>query len=140
MNTQIEGSFEGWDDGAVFRLTNGQAYQQRHYQYRYHYAYRPLANITVEGGRTFLAVAGMGDPIEVVGVNIIWEGQIVSDFSGFDGSSEFELSNGQVWKQSAYKYAYHYAHRPQAMIIDGMNGVELIVEGMSERTQVRRLR
>jgi hypothetical protein len=72
--------------------------------------------------------------------DIVCEGVIISDFTGFDGDSEFEFDNGQVWKQAEYKYAYHYAYRPEAVVIDGRAGLILKVEGMDETVAVRRLK
>jgi hypothetical protein len=72
--------------------------------------------------------------------DIVCEGVIISDFTGFDGNSEFEFNNGQVWKQAEYKYAYHYAYRPEAVVIDRRDGFTLKVEGMDETAGVRRLR
>jgi hypothetical protein len=71
---------------------------------------------------------------------IVCEGVIVSDFSGFDGNSEFEFNNGQIWKQAQYKYAYHYAYRPEAVVTDGRDGPVLKVEGMDETVRVRRIK
>jgi hypothetical protein len=72
--------------------------------------------------------------------DVVCEGVIISDFTGFDGDSEFEFNNGQVWKQAEYKYSYHYAYRPEAVVIDGRHGFTLKVEGMDETVGVRRLK
>jgi len=61
----IEDEFEGWDDEKIFELDNGQKWQQVHYEYRYHYAYRPKAKVFTEAGKYFLEVAGMPKSIEV---------------------------------------------------------------------------
>jgi hypothetical protein len=37
-------------------------------------------------------------------------------FQGWDGHSVYELSNGQIWKQSTYHYHYHYGYSPEVMI------------------------
>jgi hypothetical protein len=80
----------------------------------------------------------MEEPIEVIRVNVLEEGAITSDFKGFEGSSLFKFQSGRVWEQAEYKYSYHYAHRPQAIVVDGVNGTVLQVEGMSESVRVRR--
>lgn len=80
----------------------------------------------------------MSEPIEVARASVLEQGTIVSDFNGFDGSSRFEFQNGHVWQQAEYKYSYHYAYRPNAMVVSGVTGVILYVEGMSETVQVRR--
>jgi hypothetical protein len=45
IETCIEGDFEGWDGETIFKLCNGQIWQQSEYAYTYHYAYRPSVTI-----------------------------------------------------------------------------------------------
>jgi hypothetical protein len=73
------------------------------------------------------------------GANVLEDGAIVSDFNGFDGSSRFEFESGHVWEQAECKYSYHYAYRPHVMVVDGVDGVVLQVEGMNEAFHVRRV-
>jgi hypothetical protein len=138
INSQLVGAFTGYNSGAIFRLTNGQVWQQRYYKYKYIYKYRPTVRICQEGGRWPAEFDCLDEPIEVVRANILEEGVIVSDFSGFDGKSRFEFQSGRVWEQAEYKYSYHYAYRPEAVVIDGVTGVVLHVDGMSEQVGVRR--
>ena len=138
IRSQLVGEFTGYNDGAVFRLTNGQIWQQRRYKYNYKYKYRPHVRIYSDGGRWMAEFDCMADPIEVVRANLLDEGTITSDFKGFDGNARFAFNSGHVWRQAEYKYCYHYAHRPTAMVVDGVNGIVLHVEGMSETVQVRR--
>ncbi len=85
-----------------------------------------------------LEVPGMSQPIPVVRVNLVEDGTIVSNFTGFFQDARFEFQNGRIWLPAEYKYCYHYAYRPPAIIVDGVNGLELAVEGMSETLRVRR--
>lgn len=41
IETCIEDEFEGWEGDTIFKLCNGQIWQQSEYAYMYHYAYRP---------------------------------------------------------------------------------------------------
>ena len=41
VETQIAGEYNGWDDEVIYKMTNGQIWQQENYHYHYHYAYRP---------------------------------------------------------------------------------------------------
>ena len=41
VETQIEGTFSGWSGDTIWKMTNGQIWQQAEYAYHYHYAYRP---------------------------------------------------------------------------------------------------
>jgi hypothetical protein len=136
MSLRIEGAFSGFHDRAVFRLTNGQAWQQSRYKYRYKYAYRPEVEFR---GSNRMYIPCMDDEIEVRRVSVLCEGPIVSDFNGFSGDSEFTFQNGQVWQQDRYLYAYHYAYRPSAIVVDGIDGKTLYVEGMSQSAHVSRI-
>jgi hypothetical protein len=136
--SQLVGAFTGYHGGAIFQLTNGQTWQQRHYEYEYTYAYRPMARLYQEGDGWFMAFDCMRQPIEVVSVNILEEGTIISDFKGFDRSSRFQFQNGREWIQAEYKYNYYYAYRPHAIVVDGINGTALYVDGMNDSVRVKR--
>lgn len=61
-------------------------------------------------------------------VNGAWE--------GWKGETIVEMTDGSVWKQAEYHYEYHYAYRPQAVL---MSGDKLMVDGMNRAVWVRRL-
>lgn len=65
IESQINGTFKGWDGETVFKLTNGQIWQQTSYAYTYHYAYRPKVLIyeTTEGYK--MKVDGVRETIYV---------------------------------------------------------------------------
>ena len=119
-------------------LSGGQVWQQSEYRYEYHYAYRPDARVTQEEGRCFLHVDGMSAPIPVTRVSLVEDGPIVSDFRGFSGDAVFTFQGGRSYAPAEYKYNYHYAYRPHALVVDGVNGLELIVDGMGDTLRVRR--
>lgn len=122
IRSQIDGGFTGYNDGAVFKLTNGQVWQQKRCKYKYKYRYRPRVRVYKNGGHTFMEFDCMEEPVEVVRVSVIEDGTIISDFDGFEGNSTFQFDNGSVWKQDEYKYTYYYAYRPSAYVIDGIMG------------------
>src|SRR6202023_336528 len=95
VRTRIEGEFTGYDDGAIFKLANGEVWQQKRYRYRYKYAYRPEVRIYRQGGDYMMEVSCMDEPISVVRANLVVEGAIVSDFTGFNQGMKFEFQNGQ---------------------------------------------
>lgn len=140
VNGQISGATTGYHADAVFRLINGEVWKQSQYVYQYQYAYQPMARLFRHGGQQMLEISGMGQAVPVVPVHIAVEGSIISDFSGFGGETQFEFQNGQIWEAAEYKYQYHYAHRPNAMIVSGPGGYSLHVEGMSASLRVRRIR
>ncbi len=41
FNSQIDGNFEGWDGDTIFKLRNGQIWQQSEYDYEYNYEFSP---------------------------------------------------------------------------------------------------
>ena len=41
VESTISGEIEGWDGDTIFKLDNGQIWQQAEYDYTYFYAYRP---------------------------------------------------------------------------------------------------
>lgn len=45
IETQTDDDFNGWDDQVIYKMANGQIWQQSNYHYHYHYAYRP--NVTI---------------------------------------------------------------------------------------------
>jgi hypothetical protein len=65
IESQIEGTFQGWSGDSIFKLTNGQIWQQASYAYTYHYAYRPAVIIAPSGGSCKMTVEGVSDSIMV---------------------------------------------------------------------------
>jgi hypothetical protein len=45
IESSISGDFEGWDGETIFKLDNGQIWQQAEYDYTYSYSYRPEVTI-----------------------------------------------------------------------------------------------
>jgi len=45
IESRISGEIEGWDGDTIFKLDNGQIWQQAAYDYTYFYAYRPEVTI-----------------------------------------------------------------------------------------------
>lgn len=46
----IAGTFNGWDGESIFKLDNGQIWQQMEYSYMYSYSYRPTVTIYETSG------------------------------------------------------------------------------------------
>ena len=65
IETRIDGEFEGWDGETIFRLMNGQIWQQASYAYTYHYAYMPRVIIFRSGSRYKMKVEGVRGEIYV---------------------------------------------------------------------------
>jgi hypothetical protein len=45
IESEIDGEFKGWSGETIFKLTNGQIWQQAEYDYTYEYAYMPKVTI-----------------------------------------------------------------------------------------------
>ena len=65
IQSQIDDTFNGWDGETIFRLSNGQVWQQASYAYHYHYAYRPKVMIYQSGGNWVMNVDGVTSTIRV---------------------------------------------------------------------------
>jgi len=133
---KIDGEFEGFDDEAVFKMMNGTYWIQARYEYWYHYAYCPDAILTEEKGHYNLTVADRS--IEVYPLTDVIESRIDGPFEGWQGDSKYRLTNGQVWQQSAYKYQYKYAYRPEAIVYRSSSGHKMMVAGTIAK--VRKIR
>ena len=65
ISSRIDGEFEGWDGETIFKLVNGQIWQQASYSYHYHYAYSPSVLIYAHEGRYYMKVDGVDDALPV---------------------------------------------------------------------------
>jgi hypothetical protein len=66
IESSIDGDFEGFEGEKVFKLLNGQVWQQMDFTYQYHYAYGPRVMIYQAGGRTMMKVDGVDKPVRVM--------------------------------------------------------------------------
>lgn len=65
IESKIDGDFEGWEGETIFKLTNGQIWQQDSYAYNYSYKYNPKVLIYKSGSRYKMKVDGLNDEIYV---------------------------------------------------------------------------
>jgi hypothetical protein len=65
IESRIDGTFEGWDGDTIFKLQNGQIWQQAMYAYHYHYAYMPKVVIYKASGGWKMKVDGVDQAIAV---------------------------------------------------------------------------
>jgi hypothetical protein len=68
------------------------------------------------------------------------ESQIIGEFSGWDGDTIVELTNGQIWKQAEYVYEYMYQYRPSVIIYLSGGRYVMQVDRMRQAVAVERLR
>lgn len=65
VESRIDGEFTGWEGETIFRLVNGQIWQQASYAYRYHYIYGPKVLIYRSGAVYKMKVDGVVGEIAV---------------------------------------------------------------------------
>ena len=65
IETEISGAFEGWSGETIFKLSNGQIWQQSEYDYEYEYEYNPKVMIYRKGGEYRMKVEGLETTIAV---------------------------------------------------------------------------
>jgi hypothetical protein len=65
IESEISGDFHGWDGETIFKLTNGQIWQQAEYGYEYEYAFQPEVTIYKASGGYKMKVEGIDDTIFV---------------------------------------------------------------------------
>lgn len=65
IETQIDGDFDGWDGNTIFKLVNGQIWEQAEYDYEYEYDFMPGVLIYRASDGCRMKVEGMDDTIPV---------------------------------------------------------------------------
>jgi hypothetical protein len=65
VESRIDGEFQGWDGETIFRLQNGQIWQQSTYAYKYSYKYSPKVVIYRSGAGYRMQVEGVDGTIGV---------------------------------------------------------------------------
>jgi hypothetical protein len=65
IESQINGTFNGWEGETIVKLMNGQIWQQSEYYYHYHYAFMPKVLIYISGGGYKMKVDGIEKSVGV---------------------------------------------------------------------------
>ena len=65
IESKIEDTADGYEYGKIFKLTNGQIWEQVGSRYRYQYKYRPDVLVLKKGGAWYLQIEGMNDSVRV---------------------------------------------------------------------------
>jgi hypothetical protein len=65
IESRIDGEFSGWEGETIFKLENGQIWQQASYAYTYSYKYRPKVLIFRTRGGYEMQVEGVSSRIRV---------------------------------------------------------------------------
>jgi len=65
VESRIDGEFNGWTGDTLFKLTNGQIWQQAEYNYKYVYKYSPKVKIVNTSSGWIMTVEGVDKSIKV---------------------------------------------------------------------------
>jgi hypothetical protein len=65
VKSKIDDKFEGYDDGNIYKLRNGQIWHQINSKYRYRYKYAPDVIIYIKINKYYLHVDEMDDAVMV---------------------------------------------------------------------------
>lgn len=65
IESRIDGEFKGWDGETIFRLQNGEIWQQASYGYKFNFADSPKVSIYQSGGVFRMKVEGVEEDIAV---------------------------------------------------------------------------
>lgn len=68
------------------------------------------------------------------------ETRMAGDFTGWDGSTVFQFTNGQLWRQASFGTLHHFQRSPQVTLVATGSGWRLQVEGVPQSIRVRRIR
>lgn len=132
---------------------DGTMWQDSSYNYSYAYEYYPSVTVCPSAGFMIMN----GKKIAIIPVTVgpstprgksapeapsqaVIESRIDGEFTGWEGETIFKLSNGQIWQQASYAYTYHYAYRPNVVILRTSGGYVMQVDGVYGKINVRRLR
>ena len=132
----IMSDFSGFNYGNIYELSDARLWKQASYEVAYKYTVMPTCTIYADGAYYFMEVESMDkvirvEPLEVISNAIIW-----SDFSGIQYGNTYELSNGQVWKQTSFDIKYSYKYYPSCKIYkDGYNYM-MKIEGVDKSIKV----
>jgi len=66
IETKISGNFEGWNGNTIFKMMNGQIWQQSSYSYKYHYSYSPNVFIYEFKGTWTMKIEDVDETIQVI--------------------------------------------------------------------------
>jgi hypothetical protein len=151
IESTIDGEFEGWTGDTIFKLSNGEIWEQSSYAYTYHYAYMPKVLIYKSNELYKMKVDGVDKTIYVTRIKPTTpsstittpdtiESTIDGEFEGWTGDTIFKLSNGEIWEQSSYAYTYHYAYMPKVLIYKSNELYKMKVDGVDKTIYVTKIK
>ena len=142
LHTSIDGEFNGWAGETVFKLSNGQLWEQTEFDLYVTARISPSVTLTSNGGLVTLTVDSSGESVEVQQITKFYETCILNDFNGWRGDTIFEMCNGDVWQQSSLgHHTTNVSSPPNVIIYDsGFRRFKMQVEGTRKTISVVQLR
>jgi hypothetical protein len=139
--TSIKGSISGSiTKGYLFKTSGGSFYEIIERTRQRVRERNPDVTIYKSGNDYKLVIEGFDEPVICRKIKDVIESTIEGEFKGWEGSTIFKLTNGQIWQQSEYSYMYHYAYRPSVTIYESKDGVKMKVEDVDEVISVKKLK
>jgi len=78
-----------------------------------------------------------GDKVHATYIGqVVLHTHIQDEFEGWDGETVFTLDTGNVLQQASYAYTYHYAYRPEVLVLVANGCYRLMVDGVEETISV----
>ncbi len=150
VNNNIEGRFEGFGNGALFKLRNGQVWEQTSFDITVNLSLSPEAiiysdsydyKLFVKGVNRIVSVKPLTDISSSSTIQTYINSFVTSDFRGFTNGAIFELGYGplSIWEQTSLTYRYHYAHNPQAIVFGSPGGYKMLIPSIGEYVSVEPL-
>jgi len=139
IESRINGQFVGWDGGSIYKLMNGQVWQQAELKLSLYLLLNPEIMIYQTSRGYEMKVNGVEGSVLVKRLTLVVESEIDGKFTGWTGDSVYRLRNGQTWHQIEYKYLYHYAWSPKVIIAQASDGYRMAVEGVGGSVRVERI-
>jgi len=142
VETSIDGTFNGWKGETIWKMDNGDIWQQSSYDYFYSYSYHPKVLIYRDGGNWKMKVHGENREISVKkldGGDIV-ETCIDGNFDGWKGETIWKMDNGDIWQQSSLGIHLHLAIHPKVLIYRTSTGWKMKVDGDDEDVAVKKLK
>lgn len=153
----IVSDFDGIKMGNIYRLANGQIWEQSEPYIWIHIAVIPPVTIWSSHGMYKMKVDGID---RAVGVRLVYgpdlapavsstdseallpaviESQIVSDFDGFEMGNIYKLANGQIWEQTDPRFRARIRVNPGVTIWKDGSQYSMHVDGLDPAITVRPL-
>ena len=141
QQSTIMNSFSGLSMGNVYKLSNGELWEQTEaWTWAWSWS-MPQVSLYTEGGVTKMKVQNIDHPVSVRRIKNFVESTITSKFEGLNSGYLYTLANGQVWKQTeAWVWVWIWFN-PQVILWESYGGViKMKVQGINHPVMVTRIR